>query len=352
MNQESLLPLDTPLQNNNQYFTKDNNNIENSMTIAGKSRLWLVIILITVLSALISGFILLIMFNPTSGGILPYAVVILFAAPLWISIICGITKRIQFTKNTYLNQLIIKRTTLWGCSKKYTLMLDNVYVLCQRYRDNNTHIIVINTLRNPKEIDLDKSTIKKSPINIIYELNGTNGYNGNYYELQLKFDNFLGQQKYENLIYEEIDKYSRLYNKNFPYQKINIVDNYMKISDHFYTFFNDILYKNKRVDFIYSNDFESLFIGEVNGSKYKKTLLVNLNQINSFEKRVVVKGGSESNDYIYYLKINYKDSRKDEIRMGKDRIERYVEKFVLLMNGKLNDINEMKKNNNDNYTPQ
>ena len=352
MNQDSLLPFDTPLQNNNQYFTKENNNIENSITIAGKSRLCMVITQITVLSALISGFIVLIIINPTSSGILPYAIVILFVGFIYISLICGVTKRIQFTKNTFLNQLIIKRTTLCGCSKKFILMLENAYVSCQKVSDNNTIIILINTLRNPKEIDLDKSTIQKSPINIVYGLNGVNGYNGNYYELQLKFDNFLGQQKYENLIYEEIDKYSRLYNKNFSNQQINLVDNCMKITDHFYTFIKNISFTNKRVDFIYSNDFERLFIGEVNGSKYKKTLLVNLSQINSFEISVVIKELSESNDYIYSLKINYKDYRKDEISMGKNLQRDYLDKFVLLLNGKLNDINEMKKNNNDNYTPQ
>ena len=87
MDQENLLPLDTPLQNNNQYFTKENNNNENSITIEGKSFLCMVITQITVLTALISGFVVLVIFKPESDGILPYAVIILFVGYIYISMI-------------------------------------------------------------------------------------------------------------------------------------------------------------------------------------------------------------------------------------------------------------------------
>ena len=152
------------------------------------------------------------------------------------------------------------------------------------------------------------------------------------------------QQKYHNYIYDEIGKYIRLYNKNFLNNEKFLLNKYMKINNYFYTFFYYSPFKNERADFIYSNDFRRLFIGEVNGSKYKKTLLVNLNDINSFELHEVIKSNSESDDYHYYLKINYKNTqntkntKNTQIKMGKNSDKRYAEKFILLLNGKLNDL--------------
>ena len=91
-----------------------------------------------------------------------------------------------------------------------------------------------------------------------------------------------------------------------------------------------------------------MFIGEISKDKYKKTLLINLNEINSFEmfeekKRVRKKGTVD----LGYLKIFYQNEQKEEINICKNNIL-YLEKFILLLNGKLNDINEMKHNNHNN----
>ena len=65
------------------------------------------------------------------------------------------------------------------------------------------------------------------------------------------------------------------------------------------------------------------------------------------------KSDSEGEKYdLFCLKIMYKNEEKEEIIICRNN-KLYLEKFVLLLNGKLNDINEMKKNNNsNNYTPQ
>ena len=226
-----------------------------------------------------------------------------------------------------MNQLTLKITKRCGCSKQYSIMLENKNILYQN------DIFALNTLENSSEIDLDNSNIKNYPINLIskYEVFGGLERSGN--EIQLEIDEFFGQKKYENNIYDEINKYNSLYKKNYLEDKKKIVDIYMKINEHFYTFFHSDKSIEDRTDFIYSNDFERLFIGEISKDKYKKTLLINLNEIKAFEK--FEKGIGKH--YLVYLKIIYQNDQKEEILMCKDN-KLYLEKFVLLLNGKLNEM--------------
>ena len=110
----------------------------------------------------------------------------------------------------------------------------------------------------------------------------------------------------------------------------------MKINEYYYTF----IYSNRfdyRTDFIYSNDFGRLFIGKINKDKYNKTLLINLNEVNIF--KIFEKDESDDNSSytVGYLRIMYIYEQKEKIKICKNNIL-YLEKFVLLLNGKLNDI--------------
>ena len=219
------------------------------------------------------------------------------------------------------------------CSQ-YILMLENAYIYCEKWGEKGVKIFILNTLKNPREIDLDKSNIKTSPINLLYE----DGLRGNYDETRVKIDNFLGERNFENNICDEINKYISLYNKNYEKDEKKLFDKYMKITDHFYTFLFYGEHKNKRTDFIYSDDFERLFIGEVNHYRYKNTLLFNISEIESFE---MVEEGDDDLQY-YYIQINDKNHQQSQIYIGGYYVNKnYLEKFVLLLNGKLNDI--MKK---------
>ena len=152
----------------------------------------------------------------------------------------------------------------------------------------------------------------------------------------------LGQQKYENKIYDEINKYISLYKKNYLRDIKKTFDIYMKINDYFYTFFYSVSFMDSRTDFIYSNDFERLFIGAVNNEKYFKTLLINLNEINAFEMYEEKNFDNDEPCYLDCLKVMYKNGQQEQIRICQDN-KLYLEKFVLLLNGKLKEINEMKK---------
>ena len=225
-------------------------------------------------------------------------------------------------------------------------MLQNRYLF---YQDD---LILLNTLKNPGEIDLNQSNIINCPVNLITKYETFYGLDGDCNEIQLKIDQFLGQQKYENNIYDEINKYRGQNGSNYLNVQKKIFAPYMKINEYFYTFFymySTVIY---RTDFIYSNDFERLFIGKVSYARYSKTLLINLNEVNTFEMFEEEKSDGDSPSFMSgSLKIIYKNQKTEEIAgICRDK-KFYLEKFVLLLNGKLNDINEMKKNNN-NYTPQ
>ncbi len=60
----------------------------------------------------------------------------------------------------------------------------------------------------------------------------------NYDEIKIKIDNFLRQGNFENNIYDEINKYISLYNKNYKKDEKKLFDKYMKITVFFYAFFS------------------------------------------------------------------------------------------------------------------
>ena len=160
-------------------------------------------------------------------------VIIIFFLVFWCLLDLTAGKTLNLVKNECTNQFTITSTNVVGCSKNYTLKkLENRYLIYQ-----NDRIVQLNTLKNPGEIDLDNSNIKNYPINLISEYKI---YEGNFIDddkIQLKIDEFLGQQKYENNIYDEIDKYISLYQKNYKNDIKKTLDIYMKNNEYFYTHF-------------------------------------------------------------------------------------------------------------------
>ena len=209
-------------------------------------------------------------------------------------------------------------------------MLENSYLLYQE------EIMLLIIFKTSRDIYFNKSNIQNYPNLItIYERNMY--LNRPVNEIQLKIDEFLGQKKYENNIYDEIDKYNSLYKKNYSNVIKKTFDIYMKINEYFYTFFYSYYSKDSRTDFIYSNDFGRLFIGKINKNKYNKTLLINLNEVNKFEMFEKNEGNDDESYTVGYLRIMYINKPKEEISICRDKTL-YLEKFILLLNGKLNDI--------------
>ena len=80
-----------------------------------------------------------------------------------------------------------------------------------------------------------------------------------------------------------------------------------------------------------------MFIGKINKDKYSKTLLINLNEVNKFEMLEKNEGNDDESYTVGYLRIMYINEQKEEISICRDKTL-YLEKFILLLNGKLNDI--------------
>ena len=361
MIQEDLLPAATPLNihNKKQDFNIQEFNNEATLNFGTKSRCFTALCFLMVISIFIAGLVLLIIFKPDSTFTTIYGIFTIVLT-LCLVCICLKTAQIQMIKNILNNQLIIKVKMLHG-SIKYIFPLENVYIHCQETPNKSTKITVINTLKNPSEIDLDRSKIQKSPISLIYQFLE---HQNNCKTHQLLFDRFVEQQRFENNIIDEINKYARLYNKShlLSSEKI-LIDKYMKFTEHFYTLIISQFSTERRVDFVYSNDFERLFIGLVNKTNYIKTFLIYCSQIDKFEvydKKITTE---DSIDYDYYLKIVYKSRQPEQIKIFDSYSDStYLYKMVLLLNGKLNDLREMKKDNykkesicsdiNNDFTPK
>ncbi len=47
-----------------------------------------------------------------------------------------------------------------------------MHIYCEKFKEKGIKISIIKTLKNTRKIDLDKSDIKASPINVFYESYG------------------------------------------------------------------------------------------------------------------------------------------------------------------------------------
>ena len=130
-------------------------------------------------------------------------------------------------------------------------------------------------------------------------------------------------------------------------------DVFVKISDHFYMFFNyNYLFNSKpnegfeRLDWIYSNDFDRIFFGVVkNDSSYVNTFIYNTNTIDKFVLEI--------RDGKFCFKILLKDGTNTEICRYNREQEDNLNTFIYLINGQINKINNDNQNQviSDNSAP-
>ena len=193
MNQETLLLFDTPSNNKNQNFTNEKKNNLNTLTFNGEKICCLILYQMTCLSVIAAAAAIFIVFNYNDWGEI-FIFIFLIIAVTWGVFFNISVKKVEFIKNECMNQLTLKITKRCGCSKQYSIMLENKNILYQN------DIFALNTLENSSEIDLDNSNIKNYPINLVskYELFG--GLERSDNEIQLEIDEFFGQKKYENNI--------------------------------------------------------------------------------------------------------------------------------------------------------
>ena len=207
-----------------------------------------------------------------------------------------------------------------------------------------SEIILLNV--DPNVIDINNNSIKNTPFKFIYRFKNLIG---NKNDLELDLQHFIGN-KYKNNINEEIDLYvPKPKNKNIVFTLKTFVstDIFVKISEHFYMFYNyNYLYDTKsnenfrRLDWIYTTDFVNIFIGVVkNDTTYINTFIYSIGSIDKF----IV----EIRDGKFCLKVLLKGGLNTEIcRYAKEKEEK-LNTFIYLINGQINKINN---NNNQEFT--
>ena len=186
MNQEALLPFDNPSNINIQNFTDVEKNKQKILTLRRKLDKYDCrnISIVIFLYALITTLYILIQMQIITFWIQYILLFVIIGTLFYIIPYVLSVKKVEFIKSPYLNLITLKITKKCGCSKQYTIMLENKYLLYQR------DIMLLNTLTNPSEIDLDSSNIKNCPINLIYQYKENAYLDGTNNEIQLKINNF------------------------------------------------------------------------------------------------------------------------------------------------------------------
>ena len=314
--------------------------------------------------------------------------------------------RLEIIKNDSDNKVIIKIINLLCFAKKKIILYrenTHFYTKLESDRDDNFSIklIIINDYHNLIDIDLDTSNIKHKPAKFYYffdHIGTTRNYSYNTFAEEL--NKFIGSdENNKNPLISQIESYI----KNNP----NILNEYMKFSDNYSTvnilypsfcfyrckticfiFFNvaaisiaipflvisnfkthiriagiiivpltNIIiyiffkcieifkYNILRIDFIYSKNFDRIFIGLVkyNETSYVRTFEFQMNNIEKF----ILKQKSQE-DFI--LTAIFKNNETQQIYNIKNIIRYKLEGLIYFLNEKLikNKSNNINNSNNSN----
>jgi hypothetical protein len=242
----------------------------------------------------------------------------------------------------------------------------------------------MNHFKNNKEIDLDLTNIQKIPVKTFYYFRINNEYENGDLQNQLnKFINISGY--YKGFVYKiKFSDYFYTYYFFNPLLEKNEVlyifivfyhilmflififystgfrrrSNFNNITNMFLIIFFSIYFifliliiscynyfreRRLRIDFIYSNNFERIFIGIVkyNFKSYLKTFMYD---IKSIDKCVFqIQKNEYQKDEYYILRIIFNDGKFEDITEFKGN-QQDLEEIILFLNNKLND---KKTKNND-----
>ena len=195
-------------------------------------------------------------------------------------------------------------------------------------------LIILNV--DPNVIDINNNSIKNTPFKFIYRFQNLIG---SWSVLESNLHHFT-RKNYKNNIKEEIDLYvpkQKLI--NFSFKSFEPSSIFVKISDHFYMFFN-YKYRSetksnenfRRLDWIYTADFDNIFIGVVkNDTTYINTFIYSIGAIDKFIL--------ELRDGKFFLKVLLKGGLNTEICRYTKEKEENLNIFIYLINGQINKIN-------------
>ena len=291
---------------------------------------------------------------------LPFLIPI-FLLPIILALCYCCTSKIELIKDKSKEIIIVLEKNGLCCKKRYNLSLeytdfkvikDGFDALCCS-KKMKSKILFMNV--NPNMADLDNSNIKNTPFKFIYRFkNLIDKHN----QLELDLENLI-EYKFENKIENDINLYVPKQDNDIENLLLENPNKYserfVKISEHFYLFYNyNYIYFSKsksksnesfeRLDWIYSNNFDRIFIGVVkNDSFYVNTFIYDTNIIDKFI--LEIKDGK------YCFKVLLKDGNNTEIYRYKREQEKYLNIFIYLINGQINKINNVNQVISDYSTP-
>ena len=257
-------------------------------------------------------------------------------------------RKLEITKNEN-NEIVVIVTTFGGCKKRYTFPIESTAfevisgsVTVGEQEQQTVKIIFYNM--SLKEIDLDNSNIRNAPFNciVIFE-----NYLGRGSEVQSQLSKY-SNNYFDNKINDELKLYVPNFQNNngnslFPQFMIHDdrkgYNQIVKISDYYYVYHAFNYYHSadhweafRRIDWIYSKNFDRIFIGVIQGDNYKKSGTYNINEIDKF----VLKSNNNNNRYC--LRICLKDGRSEDLCEFMEQNQKVLDSFIYLINGQINKI--------------
>lgn len=253
---------------------------------------------------------------------------------LFILILTKCKKKIVFSKNTQKNKFYIKRYNFLNIPildlelslGNYNIEIERVVFSSKNGGGRTYHeIYLYNQFNDTSEINLDTTNIKNVPIKLIYTFNiSISDYNDAKNILENKLNNFICSKNFKD---QE--------NKFPSYTKIND----FKYSDYFFTFIFHHISNNHflsikgviRIDFIYSKNFDIIFIGVVKkGEKsYAKTFEFKMDNIDKF----ILQNFQDNTGF--YLKVIFKDQQIEDIWPIENKNQDDLEGLILFLNERL-----------------
>ena len=276
---------------------------------------------------------------------------------------------------------------------KINLELENIHFYSADQKDYN--LIIINDYKNLVGIDLDESNIKRKPAKFMYSFSMVSLGNYSYEKFNKVLNNFVGSsKKYKNPLFFDIHNY--LENQKDKFYSSRYLGNYMKFSEHFFTYhpkspfpipatliiiinmtiFVDILlifsllsclseeydYINKnilmisilifnltmyiiykfikiffenigRIDCIYSKNFDRIFIGAVKYTNSKYIKTAEF-QMNNISKFIFERDVKFSNVY-FNLNVVFKNGERQQIFTLRNINQGEIEGLIYLLNERL-----------------
>ena len=281
--------------------------------------------------------------------------------------------KIELIKDIEKNILKIKVKEALGCTYLYKeILLDNIHFLWVENLIDleiknkgyylNKSIYFINKINNISEIDLDTSNVKDKPVDIFYSFDNidTSIFGGGI-GLQKRLNNFVGSPENDNNpLFFDIKKYMHK-----PPKPIISIPNsvhfsqIIKFNDFFFTYYlNSSLRrldysKILRLDFIYSNNFDRLFIGLVlNKTYYSTKHMIETKFIDKFILEKIIKRKKIE----IKLKLLYNNNQQEDIiytfKEVTEENQENLKDLIFLLNERYTNNNNndicIEKNNDNN----